>query len=182
MKRVFIIHGWAGNPESNWFPWLKSELEKREIETIILSMPNSEHPIQKVWVDYIKENVINPDKNTFFVGHSLGGITILRYLEGLSDEIKIGGIVLVASFALPIGYSEPDGFCHTPVNFEKIKRIISGRATVINSDNDEYVSNDTAKKLYDNIGGKFILIHNGGHLTGGDGYIQFPEVLNEFIK
>jgi uncharacterized protein len=181
MKRVFIIHGWAGNPTINWFPWLKSELEKIGIEAIVLSMPDSEHPVQKVWVEYINKNVLNPDENTFFVGHSLGGISILRYLETISDTTKIGGIVLVASFALPIGYPEPDSFCQTPVDFGKIKKIIADKVTIINSDNDVYVSNETAQHLYNNLGGKFISIHNGGHLTGGDGYVQFPEVLNEFL-
>ncbi|MBU4141279.1 hypothetical protein KKE99_00155, partial [Patescibacteria group bacterium] len=28
-KRIFIIHGWEGAPESNWFPWLKKQLEKQ---------------------------------------------------------------------------------------------------------------------------------------------------------
>jgi len=26
-KRVFIIHGWSGNPKNAWFPWIKNELE-----------------------------------------------------------------------------------------------------------------------------------------------------------
>jgi len=29
MKRVFIIHGWGGNPEEGWLPWLKKELEAK---------------------------------------------------------------------------------------------------------------------------------------------------------
>jgi len=28
MKRVFVIHGWGGNPYKEWFPWIKKELEK----------------------------------------------------------------------------------------------------------------------------------------------------------
>jgi hypothetical protein len=30
MKRVFIIHGWAGGPMGGWIPWLKCELEAAE--------------------------------------------------------------------------------------------------------------------------------------------------------
>lgn len=177
MKRVIIVHGWAGDPTGNWFPWLKSELIKESVEVLSLSMPDSEHPDQDVWVDYIKENVKNPDENTYFVGHSLGGITILRYLESLPDATKIGGIVLVASFARPIGYTEPDGFCQTIVNFEKIKKMTSNKIVLIHSDNDAYVSNEVGKHLHDNLGCKLISIHNGGHLTSSDGYVQFPEVL-----
>ena len=28
MKRIFIIHGWAGNHKSDWLPWFASEPEK----------------------------------------------------------------------------------------------------------------------------------------------------------
>jgi predicted alpha/beta hydrolase family esterase len=178
MKRVITIHGWAGDAKSNWFPWLQSELEKRGIEVFNFTMPNSKHPTQDVWLDYLNKNLNDVDEDTFFVGHSLGGITILRYLEGLSSEVKIGGIVLVASFSVPIGYPEPDGFCQSFVNFEKVKRMVGDRVALIHSDNDNYVSNETGKHLHENLGGKQIVIHGGGHLTSNDGYVEFPEVLD----
>ena len=27
-----MVHGWDGNPNNHWFPWLKKELEKRGFE------------------------------------------------------------------------------------------------------------------------------------------------------
>jgi predicted alpha/beta hydrolase family esterase len=140
-------------------------------------MPDSKHPIQNVWIDYLNENIKDVDEDTFFVGHSLGGISILRYLEGLPEDTRVGGIVLVASFALPVGYSYPDGFCQSDVDFIKIKKIISDRVVMIHSDNDKYVLNETGRHLHKNLGGKFVIIHRGGHLTSDDGYIEFPEVL-----
>lgn len=182
MKQVIIIHGWGGNPNINWFPWLKFELEKSGVEVSALSMPNSENPIQEEWVNYIDQNVSNPDKNIVFVGHSLGCIAILRYLENLSEETKIAGIVLVSGFAEPIGYAEPDSFCETPVNFKKIKSIISSKSFVIHSDNDAYISNEIGSNLQKNLGSEFIVIHNGGHLTGDDGFREFPLVLSSINK
>lgn len=184
MKKVFIVHGWAGNPTVNWFPWLKSELEKQQIEVSVLSMPDSENPNQESWVNYLNKNLPNPNDDTILIGHSLGGITILRYIESLSDNVRLGGIVLVSAFAKTIGYPEPDSFLKTAVDFEKIKKVVSNNAVIINSDNDPYVPNSIAEDLYQNVGGEFISIHSGGHLTDKDGFVNFPEVLkavNKFI-
>ncbi|PIN87901.1 hypothetical protein COV12_01405 [Candidatus Woesearchaeota archaeon CG10_big_fil_rev_8_21_14_0_10_32_24] len=81
MQEVFIVHGWGGFPEEVWFPWLKEELEKKNFKVTILEMPNSEEPKIDVWVSYLKEKVGAPSLDTYFVGHSIGCQTILRYSE-----------------------------------------------------------------------------------------------------
>ncbi len=36
MKRTaFIIHGSYGNPEENWIPWLKRELQQYNFDVIV---------------------------------------------------------------------------------------------------------------------------------------------------
>ncbi len=34
-NNYFIIHGSYGNPYKNWVPWLKRELGKRKMETLV---------------------------------------------------------------------------------------------------------------------------------------------------
>lgn len=29
MRSVSVFHCWEGTPESNWYPWLKKDLEKK---------------------------------------------------------------------------------------------------------------------------------------------------------
>lgn len=43
-KRVFIIHGWSGSPEENWFPWLKKELENSGFEVHVPQIPDADNP------------------------------------------------------------------------------------------------------------------------------------------
>lgn len=182
MKKVIIVHGWGDSANTNWTPWLKAELEKDGAEVLAISIPDSEHPNQDKWVDFLSNVASDPDENLVLVGHSLGGITILRYIERLPENIKIGGIVLVSSFSDPIGWPEPDSFCQTPVNFEKVKKIIGRKSIMIHSDNDKYVSNAVAENLHQNLGGELVVIHNGGHLTSKYGFEQLPEVLTSVKK
>lgn len=44
MKKAYIIHGWEGRPDSNWFPWLKTELESQGFAVEVPQMPNAAHP------------------------------------------------------------------------------------------------------------------------------------------
>src|SRR3990167_5523753 len=98
MKRVFIIHGWGSNPKDDWFPWIKKELESKGFKVEIPVMPNTDEPKVNEWVGFLKKIVKNPDKDTYFIGHSIGCQTILRYLENLDKKIKIGGCIFVAGW------------------------------------------------------------------------------------
>ena len=97
-KRVFIIHGWDGYPEEGIFPWLKKELQNRGFSVFNPSMPELLRPKIKVWVEFLKEQVGALDENTFLFGHSIGAQIILRYLESLPEDTKIGGAVFLAGW------------------------------------------------------------------------------------
>ncbi len=79
-KRVFIIHGWEGSPQGDWFPWLKKELETKSFVVEVPIMPDTMHPTLEGWLGHLKKITGEPNENTYFIGHSLGVITILRYL------------------------------------------------------------------------------------------------------
>jgi|GEM_PF-5523511 len=98
MKRAVIVHGYKGKPETNWKPWLKAELEANGYAVTVPAMPEAEQPIARAWHDKLTETVGQPDADVYLIGHSLGCITILRYLESLPENQKVGGVVLVAGF------------------------------------------------------------------------------------
>ena len=96
MKKVYLVHRWDGNSESDWYVWLKRELEKKRFEVNILDMPDTENPKIEIWVRYLESKVKDIDEKTYFVGHSVGCQTIMRFLEKLHKHKKIGGCVFVA--------------------------------------------------------------------------------------
>lgn len=103
-------------------------------------MPDTANPTMDKWVTHLKKIVGNPDGDCYFVGHSLGCITILRFLETLGEDQKVGGVVLVAGFGHDLdfkGYkSELSSFFQTPINWKKIKKHCN-KFVAIHSDDDE---------------------------------------------
>ena len=96
MKKIIIVHGWGGSPDACWLPWLKEELESRNFKVIIPEMPNTDEPKIEEWVPFLKKYSEKADKDTFFVGGSIGCQTIMRVLEKMPKEIQMGGIVFIA--------------------------------------------------------------------------------------
>lgn len=181
LKKVFIIHGWEGTPDSNWFPWLASKLEKYGFAVAVLQMPNAARPKMSEWLAHMRKIVGQPDENTFFVGHSLGVIAILRYLESLKTGEKIGGAILVAGFSEPIGIGELENFFAKPLDCEKVKNS-ADNIIAIHSDNDPYVPLAQGEILRAKLGAKLIVVPNGEHLNVGNGFFEFPLALGEILK
>jgi predicted alpha/beta hydrolase family esterase len=176
MKRAVILHGWEGNPGECWFPWLKGELEKSGFKVEVPQMPNPKEPQMSEWVPRLAEVVGNPDGETCLVGHSLGCITILRYLEGLPEGKRIGRVVMVAGFTDPLGYRELENYFQKPIDWEKIKKHCSD-FVAINSDNDPYVPLKHADAFRERLGARIIIEHGKGHMSDSANIKELPSVL-----
>lgn len=181
MKRVFVIHGWAGSPEEGWRPWLRKNLENRGFQVAIPAMPDTSYPKQAAWVSHIQEVVGDVDEQAFFIGHSLGCIAILRFLESLPKNKKVGGVILVAGFDDDLGVAELSDFFTTPIDWGKIMTHADSFVS-IESDNDPY---DLAKYnavFKEKLRAKTILEHNMKHFSGDDGIVELPIVLSELER
>lgn len=184
MKKVFIIHGFQGRPNLNWFPWLMEELSKKSIYACSLPMPTPDAPVKSEWVKTINEAVGTSTEEIFLIGHSLGVPAILRYLESLDKDSKIGGVVLVSGPAFVIkedGYEQVNTFLDTSFDFDHIKNACNN-FVVIHGDNDTNVLFSDAEFLRDKLSCELIPIPNGGHLNSAVGCYKLPEVLDSLIK
>lgn len=98
MPRIFIIHGWEGSPESNWFPWLKQQLSDNGVEVVVPAMPNSANPKRTEWVAELEKQTGEIDSDTYFIGHSLGAIAVLLFLQNLPKDVEAGGLSWLPDF------------------------------------------------------------------------------------
>ena len=185
-KRVFIVHGWDGNPGEGWFPWLKSELESSGFEVHVPEMPDPSSPDITAWVGHLTEMVGTPDANTYFVGHSIGCQTILRYLQQCGSPV--GGVVCVAGwFTLSELETEEEKvigkpWVETPIDFEKIRSVCPS-ITAVFSDDDEVVPLEANRSVFTEKLGATIIMETGkGHFSGSDGVTELPSVLEAIVN
>ncbi|MDO8565798.1 MAG: alpha/beta hydrolase [Candidatus Moranbacteria bacterium] len=189
MKRIFIVHGWAGYPEEGWFPWLKKELETRGFIVVVPQLPDPENPRIEGWVAQLAETVGVPDKDCFFVGHSIGCPTIAHYLESLPDGVTVGGAVFVAGFFRKLTNLEGDAatqetaklWLEAPLDLEKVKSHLA-KSVAIFSDNDPYVPLDNQDDFCDKLGSEIIVEHKQGHFSGSTGTTALPIALESVLK
>ena len=178
-KRVFIIHGWGGNPNEGWLPWLKRELEVRGFLVSVPEMPDADEPRVETWVPYLTSQVGTPDEDTYFVGHSIGCLTILKYLERMAAPV--GGAVFVAGwFSLtpeatptPAEQEIARQWLAQPIDFGKVRRTTKN-FTAIFSDDDPDVPIENTKLFHDRIGAEVLIQSGKGHFGGSDGVRELP--------
>lgn len=184
MKNALILHGTGNNSQGNWFPWLRSELEKKGWKVWAPDLPESKNPSVKRYNDFIFSN---PDwkfnNESIIVGHSSGAVAILGLLQHLPEENKIDSCFLVGSFKNSLGIRELDGLFEEPFDFEKIKEH-ARKFIFIHSDNDPYCPLEDVKFLAEKVGGELIVKSGQGHfnLEISQEYKKFPALLKLIEK
>ena len=178
--KVILMHGKNTNPEDKWYPWFREQLEKKGVKTYIPELPNPSNPKIDEWLSVLKK--LNPDEETILVGHSRGGIAVLRYLEKIPKDKKIKKIILLAtnsgfikSVAIPsesnYGFYTKDGY-----DFNKIK-LHCNNFVVFHSKDDKWVPFSHGKENAEKLDAKFVIFENKGHFGKNDGII--PGLIKE---
>ena len=180
--RVIIVHGLRSHPADCWFPWLKQALEKRGFAVRVPRMPSPDAPEMKKWVATIARVVGEPDERTILVGHSLGVIALLRYLETLQSGFRVAGLVSVAGRVMgkPYKHYGVSSFFQSPVRWNRIKSRV-GTVRGIYSIDDPLVSTENGRMLQQKLGAKLILERNKGHFSRTDKVFALPIALRTVL-
>lgn len=182
MRRdILIFHGTGGHPMENWFPWLKKELENLGQNVFVPQFPHpKDHPLPD-WLAVLKDYEQYINKDSILIGHSLGGLFLLRVLEKLNHPVEATFFVAAPVGIKPIKFYDSDfAFSGFDFDWEKIATKAK-HFTVYHSDNDPYVSLGNGKELAKKLGIKPTFIPNAGHINAEAGFTKF-ELLLEDIK
>src|SRR4051812_47230848 len=97
MKRALLIHGTDGNPNGNWFPWLKQKLEEKGYEVWVPLLPENHTLNRLIYNDFLLGSGHDFTDN-IVVGHSSGAVSVLNLLmDERCPHIRLG--VLVGAWA-----------------------------------------------------------------------------------
>lgn len=178
-----VLHGSFGSPFGNWFPYLRSELEKRELTVYTPDMPTgvgyqNYDNWSKVMDAYVSAGVVN--ENTIVFAHSIAPVFICKYL--VEHNLRVKRLVLVCGFNNYLGINEEYDAVNESMYFENLSNVKKYCDDIVcfYSDNDPYVTFEKEKEFADLIADKQIVIPNGGHLNAESGYSEFKELL-EYI-
>ncbi|MEX0931221.1 MAG: alpha/beta fold hydrolase [Candidatus Paceibacterota bacterium] len=179
MKRVIILHRWEGGSHDDWRPWLKAELEQKGYEVLVPDMPDTDVPDIEKWVNKLTEIVGTPDSETYFIGHSIGCQTILRYLETINTPV--GGALFVAGWFDLENLEDEEvaeiaqSWIETPIDIEKIKDVLPKSILLISKDDPYGAFQENVDKFSQFVTHTSVFDH-AGHFTQS----KDPSILNQF--
>lgn len=175
MSTIFIIHGVGGNSEENWFPWLKKELEALGHKVIVPNFPTPKDQTLSHWLKTMSQYEKHIDKDTIFIGHSLGVPFILTLLE----KHPVKAAFLVAGFVGKVENKFDDSmttFAQKQFDWQKITANCK-TFTIFHSDNDQYIKLEKAQELANLLKTKVTIIKRAGHFNKSSGYNTFEILL-----
>lgn len=177
--KVLILHGTSGNSKDQWFPWLKSELEKKKHQVWVPDLPGADEPDINIYNPFIIKNCpFALDKNTAIIGHSSGATAAFALVQVLPQ--RIGKIISVAGFINDLDY-DPVKKMFATWNFDwkKIKNWVN-KIYAIYSDDDPYVPMWHAQQLHKLVNAELKLMPGQKHfsLSGSPKYKKFPEIID----
>ncbi|MFI1369434.1 RBBP9/YdeN family alpha/beta hydrolase [Streptomyces griseochromogenes] len=125
MSTTIVSHGFGMTNQDHWYPYLRDELGAAGHRVRVPQLPEPQAPQADAWLKALTaETAVSPAADTVLVGHSLGGVNVLRLLEkhDVDAEGPYAGVVLVASMAGEVGYDALAGFFEPDFEWPRIRR------------------------------------------------------------
>jgi uncharacterized protein len=182
---IYIVPRWSGTEHSDWYDWFKGEVEINDGYFVqALPMPYWSSPTIAEATNYLVREIPAPDESAFFIGHSVGCLALLHYVQEImsrNSSIKIGGVLMVAgwfevdeTWDAVMPWLDNEGF-----NFPLFQENIDQKRVIV-SDNDPFTSNYEANAALwrDRLGAEVTVCPGKAHFNSR---IE-PDVLAEFRK
>jgi hypothetical protein len=105
--RIILVHGFNASPEMNFHPWLAAQLRAKGFEVVVPALPlkSGEELDLPTVMKAMEEQVgfLKPDD--ILLGHSLGALIILQYMEAVEMLETPRAVIMVGA---PFKVSKPE--------------------------------------------------------------------------
>ena len=176
-QHIYLVHGYTSNANANWFPDLKEKLSADHTEVHIFNMPDSAHPKEKQWLDFLKNEIDEIKPGSIFIGHSLGCVAILNFLED-RDLQQVASLYLISGFVEETPIDKLAEFVCRKIDYSKFINAVNTRVVIAAKD-DDIVPYSYTEILAQKLQAEFILLDEGGHFMDRDGFTRFPFLINK---
>lgn len=179
-NNYLLIHGSFGSPASNWLPYLREEIEKKDREVYTPDFPTGVgYQNYKNWSKllkvYLETGIIN--NNTIIFAHSIAPVFICKFL--IENKVKVKRLIFVCGFNNYLGINEAYDNVNKTMFLDNLVDIKNYCNDIIcfYTKNDPYVKYEKELEFANTVATKQVIIPNGGHLNKESGYTKFQELL-----
>ncbi|MFM2484118.1 RBBP9/YdeN family alpha/beta hydrolase [Celerinatantimonas yamalensis] len=172
MQQIYLVHGYTASVNSHWFPWLEAQfVDNCHVQFKRIAMPDPNEPKVESWLTTLNQH-LQIDHSTILIGHSLGCISLLRFLAQLGQPIH--GVLLVAGFAESIAtLAELDPFSQLQLPYQQLQEQIKHRV-MLYSDNDPVVPAQYSRRLAEQLMMQTYQMSGYGHFLAKEGVSELP--------
>ncbi|WP_405132652.1 alpha/beta fold hydrolase [Nocardia sp. NBC_01388] len=163
MSTVVVSHEYASSPDQAWYEHLATALGAHDVR--VPQMPNPEAPEPEPWLRAVAAEVSAP-ADTVLVGHSLGGVNLLRLLQQ-HEGAPFAGVVLVASMAHEVGYEALAPFFDNGFDWPRIRNAAKQFRVLVAIDDPVLTPDplDHVRLFTTHLGAKSLITPDGIHFS-----------------
>ncbi|MFJ4779520.1 RBBP9/YdeN family alpha/beta hydrolase [Streptomyces sp. NPDC088762] len=183
MSRIVIAHGDGMRGEEHWYRSVAEELGAEGHEVRVPDFPEPFAPEAAAWLKGLRAETEGMRAGeTVLVGHSLGGVNVLRLLQEHDTAVEgaFAGVVFVASMNAGAGYDALAPFFSPEFDWARIRGAARG-FRVLHAADDPVTGEATAEhvmRFVTELGAVARVTASGGHFPStGESLRELPDAV-----
>ncbi|MBT2450151.1 alpha/beta hydrolase [Streptomyces sp. ISL-43] len=187
MGKIVIAHGYGMSGGEHWYSAVGEEFAAEGHEVRIANFPEPFAPEADAWLTALEAETAAgaeeaPAAETVLVGHSLGGVNVLRLLQRHDTEAEgaFAGVVFVASMSGEVGYDALAPFFTPEFDWRKIRKA-AREFRVLHAADDPVTGAQTGEhvlRFVRELGAEARVTASGGHFPStGESRLELPDAV-----